>query len=61
MDLSDIIRNSYDVLHTKRVHCYISDETELKISVNSPKNSILFKIYDEKSKFTEGYNSSKTW
>lgn len=42
-------------MHTKRVHCFISDETELKISVNSPKNSILFRIYDEKSKFTEGY------
>lgn len=60
IDTSDILKNEYDILKNKeRIHCYLHGETELQISINSPKNTVLHKIYYEKSLFHKYQNEER--
>lgn len=49
VDDSLLIKNFDDVMRTDRVHCFIDGETELLLSQFSPPETVMGKIYSEKS------------
>lgn len=53
IDTSDIIKDKQDLFSSKRVNCFMDEETETNMALTAPKGSILSKLYDEKTILSE--------
>lgn len=53
VDDSVLIKNFDDVMRTDRLHCFIGEETELLLSQFSPPETVMGRIYHEKSNIVD--------
>lgn len=49
IDTSNLVQNTFDLLNSKRTVCFAEKHTEMLIAIDSPKNTILSKLFYEKT------------
>lgn len=53
VDSSGVIKNTADIFTTNRTACYLENDIEHTLALTSPNNSLLTRIYHEKTKLTK--------
>lgn len=53
IDTFDLIKNTRELLNTKKVVCFLNRDTEMNLAINSPKNTILSKLFHEKTRLRD--------
>lgn len=61
VDGSELIKNEEDIMSTRLVHCWLESETELNLALQSPRSSLLSRIYHEKSKLFQKFQFDLIW
>ena len=61
VDTSDLIKNSVDLMKTKKIVCFLNKDSEMNFALRLPKNTILSRIFYEKTYFRDDQMNEKLY
>ena len=61
VDTSDLIKNSMDLMKTKKIVCFLNRESEMNLAIRLPKSTILSRLFYEKTYFRDDQVNEKLY
>ena len=61
VDTSDLIKNSVDLMKTKKIVCFLNKDSEMNLALRLPNSTILSRLFYEKTYFKDNHVEEKLY